>query len=167
MVKSLHSNFKDICKMAQQELENKYLLKVRVFFDGNFAKAMSAVQSPNLIIMDLNNIPDMAYGIQALCHEYCHLLREKETKSDSRLQAIHDFYLSQCHEYCDHEPTTQGYLVYRYSLLELDAQAFGESYGTVCTDHYFSKLSASDLQREYAKSGAEGLVSLVRQTYDC
>lgn len=164
---TLHSDFKRICLTVQHELENKYLLKVRVFFDGDFAAAWSAVQSPNLIILDLKNIPDMAVGIQALCHEYCHLLREKESAVDSQIRAIHNFYLKQCREFYDHDLTTQGYLVYYYSLLELDARAFGESYGTVYTDHYFSKLSASDLLEAYTRNGAEELVKIIRQVYDC
>lgn len=161
----LVSPFKDIANTVIVELETKYLLKAKLFFDSDFMTARSCVISPNIIVLDMKHIPDMVVGIRAICHEYCHLLREYQAKFVPRLQEIHDFFLKECHEYYDHEPTVQGRLIYQYSLLEPDAQAFEETFGTVCTDCYFLLLSVSQLREAYARKGVEGLVSLIRKTY--
>lgn len=164
MVNSLVLPFKDIANTVIIELEAKYLLKARLFFDGDFMTARSCVISPNIIVLDMKHIPDMVAGIRAICHEYCHLLREYQARSEPQIQEIQDFFLKECHEYYDHEPTVQGYLIYKYSLLELDAQAFEETFGTVYTDRYFVSLSVSQLREAYEDKGIAGLVSLIRKT---
>ena len=156
---------KIVSDLIVPELISRYGLQVRVFYDGDFITAASAVQSPNLIILCMKNIPDMVYGIRCVCHEYCHLLREQQVTQNARIRDIQDFYLRECREYSDHDPSAQGHQVYQYSLLELDARAFEETFGTVCTDHYFELLSGSDLRKAYADGGVKRLVDLIRQVY--
>lgn len=155
--------FKQIINKVSDELADIYGLKVKVFFDGDFRAAKAAVQSPNLIVLCIRNIPDMVSGIHTVCHEYCHLLREASV--DPHIQDIQRFYLHQCREYYGHEETARGRLVYKFSLLELDAEAFARSWGTVCTDRYFSLLSVDQLVAAYEES-PETLVALIRQTFE-
>jgi len=158
--------FRGIISLVKRDLVNLYGYSCHIFFDGNFRSAKSAITPDLHIVLDLNNIENMVDGIRCTCHEYCHCLRAHQAETDERLREFHEFYLNECPEYRDHEETELGYLVYRYSLLELDARAFEENFGTVCTDHYFEVLSVSQLREAYASGGARKLVDLIRQAFD-
>lgn len=157
--------FEAVASLVKEELVNRYGYNCRIFLDGDFKTAKSAITPDLHIVLDMNKIDDMVDGIRCVCHEYCHCLRAHQAETDKRLREFHEFYLNECLEYRDHEETELGFLVYRYSPLELDARAFGESFGTVCTDHYFEVLSVSQLREAYASGGARNLVQLIRQAF--
>ena len=157
--------FRLIASLVKQDLVRMYGYSFSIFFDGDFRTAKSTITPDLNIVLDLDNILDMIDGIHCICHEYCHCLRAHQVETDTRLQEFHEFYLNECLEYRDHEETELGYQVYWYSLLELDARAFEESFGTEYMDHYFEVLNPSQLREAYANGGASALVELIRETF--
>lgn len=158
--------FKTVASLVKENLIRRYNFNCRIFFDGDFKTAKSTITPDLHIVLDLDKVENMVDGIRCICHEYCHCLRAHQAENDERLREFHEFYLTECLEYRDHEETELGFLVYRYSLLELDARAFEETFGTVYTDRYFEVLSPSQLREAYASGGAEILVHLIRQAFD-
>ena len=145
---------KEIAPLTIKDLISKYNVIARAFCDGHLAPGYYSFVTPdNNIVLDLDNMPNMVFGIQTLCHEYCHVLRAWQAENLGGIyREVHEFYQKQCYEYKSHafDTPTQKLLLYKYSLLELDARAFAETFGTEYTDHYFSKRSLSDLQEAYA-----------------
>lgn len=158
----------NVIPLILEDLEHRYGVKTRVFDDGDLEDGkLSYITLDKFIVLDPKNIPNMVRATQTICHEYCHIWREVQAKTDSYLRDIHDFYLNECYEYRNHVDLDHGRknLVYRYSLLELDARFFEETFGTEYTDRYFSKISASHLREAYANKKGPGLVELVLKYY--
>ena len=159
------NKFKAVANLVKEDLVRRYGFNCRVFLDGDFKTAKSTITPDLHIVLDLDKVENMVDGIRCICHEYCHCLRAHQAETDTRLREFHEFYLNECLEYRDHEETELGFLVYRYSLLELDARAFEETFGTVYTDHYFEVLSPSQLREAYVSGGVRNLVQLIRHAF--
>lgn len=155
----------EVVPLVIHELIDKYGVSTRVFCDGHLDKGYYSYVDPgNNIVLDLGNIPNMVFGIQCLCHEYCHIWREAQAKIVGGIyQEIHDFYLSQCYEYKNHffDSATQELLLYYYSLLELDARAFAKTFGTEYTDRYFSSKFLFDLREAYEDKSRNNLCRIL------
>jgi len=121
-------------------------------------QAFGTIALPNLIILDMSQIRDMVHGVQVVCHEYCHLLQEARCQrarngSASRVDLVTlelvELYTTQVEEYYNRQESVEEYLVYWCSPLEIEARAFGQSYGTEHTEHLLESVNPRLLRQVY------------------